>query len=170
MEIRPVTLTEIPLLCDLCRRTFHETFSPTNTELNMRVYMDTYFTPQKLEGELKDPKRSIFMAWVENQPVGYFNMYDGPVEACVKSERPIELARIYVDRAWQGKGVAQALMSKALEVARSKNKNGVWLGVWENNPRAQAFYLKNNFNKVGSHIFQMGLEPQTDYIYELSLV
>ncbi len=88
----------------------------------MRVYMDTYFTPQRLESEIKDPKRSVFMAWMENQPVGYLNMYDGPGGILCKVQRPIELARIYVDRAWQGEGSRHALMSKALEVARSKNK------------------------------------------------
>ena len=169
MLIQPVTVEEIPLWCDLARRTFFETFAPTNSETNMRVYMDTYFTLKHLEQELRDPKRSIFMAWIDDKPVGYLNMYDGPVEKCVKSERPIEVGRIYVDKDQQGKGVSHVLMDKASEIAREKNKNGLWLGVWEKNMRAQAFYVKRGFQKVGTHIFEMGLDPQTDYIFELQL-
>lgn len=169
MEIRPVQIEELSLLCDLCRRTFSDTFAPTNSETNMRVYMDTYFNLKKLEQELRDPKRSIFMAWLDGQPVAYLNMYEGPVEKCVSTERAIELNRIYVDKGLQGKGVSHALMDKAIEVARQKNKTGVWLGVWEKNMRAQAFYVKRGFKKVGSHIFEMGLDPQTDYIFELSI-
>ena len=169
MEIRPVQIEELSLWCDICRRTFSDTFALTNSETNMRVYMDTYFNLKRLEQELRDPKRSIFMAWVDGQPVAYLNMYDGPVEKSVSAERSIELNRIYVDKDFQGKGVSHLLMDKAIEVAREKNKTGVWLGVWEKNMRAQAFYVKRGFKKMGTHIFEMGLDPQTDYIFELEL-
>ncbi len=169
IEIRPVSIDEVLIWKHLSAQTFHETFAPTNTLSDVELYITTHFTEKKLAEELRDSRRSIYMAWVENQPVGYLNLLDGDKEPCVKSTQPIELARIYVLQSWHGRGVAQLLMDKAQSIAREKNKNGIWLGVWEHNLKAQNFYRKYQFSPVGSHIFQMGNDPQTDLIFELLL-
>ena len=52
--------------------------------------------------------------------------------------------------------------SKALEVAGEFGKTYVWLGVWEENPRAIRFYEKNGFVVFDKHIFRMGNDEQTD--------
>ena len=78
--------------------------------------------------------------------------------------RPAEIQRIYVDQQWHGRGVAQALMSQAFSAAGLGNADQVWLGVWENNPRALAFYRKLGFKEVGDHVFQLGSDPQRDWI------
>ena len=76
----------------------------------------------------------------------------------------MELKRLYVVRAWQGQGVAQALMDAALDAARARDAQTLWLGVWERNPRAVAFYRKYGFTRVGEHAFVLGGDRQTDWL------
>ena len=78
--------------------------------------------------------------------------------------RPIELQRFYVDRPAHGTGVAQALMGAARQAAREFGGEHLWLGVWERNPRAIAFYTKAGFRDVGSTVFQVGPDRQTDRV------
>ena len=74
----------------------------------------------------------------------------------------MELKRFYVDRPWQGRGLAGELMAAAERAAQARGAREMWLGVWERNQRAQAFYLKCGFRKVGKKIFVVGTDPQTD--------
>ena len=76
----------------------------------------------------------------------------------------LEIQRIYVLQKYQGKRIGLAMMQQALAVAEELKKPQVWLGVWENNFKAQAFYQKSGFKKVGSHDFILGNDKQTDYI------
>jgi ribosomal protein S18 acetylase RimI-like enzyme len=76
----------------------------------------------------------------------------------------MELKRLYVIRSWHGKGVAQALMHAAFDVARARGAKTLWLGVWERNERAVAFYGKHGFTRVGEHTFVLGSDPQTDWL------
>jgi ribosomal protein S18 acetylase RimI-like enzyme len=82
----------------------------------------------------------------------------------VEGPAPLELKRLYVARAWHGRGVAQALMDAALDAARARGARTLWLGVWERNPRAVAFYGKYGFTRVGEHTFLLGADPQTDWV------
>ena len=77
---------------------------------------------------------------------------------------PLELKRLYVAAAWHGRGVAQALMDAALMAARTCGARTLWLGVWERNPRAAAFYAKHGFRRVGEHTFVLGEDVQTDWL------
>ena len=76
----------------------------------------------------------------------------------------MELKRLYVTRSWHGKGVAQALMDAALDAARARGAKTLWLGVWERNERAVAFYGKYGFARVGEHTFVLGSDAQTDWL------
>jgi ribosomal protein S18 acetylase RimI-like enzyme len=87
----------------------------------------------------------------------------------VVGRHPIEIQRIYVDAAWHGKGIAQALMASLIEAASARGADVAWLGVWERNPRAIAFYAKSGFSPLGSHVFVVGTDPQTDLILGRSL-
>jgi len=87
----------------------------------------------------------------------------------VSGENPIELNKLYVTREFHGKGIAQVLMEKCFAEAENKNYQTMWLGVWEFNFRAQKFYEKLGFRQVGNHIFQLGSDPQTDWIMEKKL-
>ena len=78
--------------------------------------------------------------------------------------RPIELWRFYVNRQWHGRGTAQALMARVTAEAGDTGAQTLWLGVWERNPRARAFYATCGFIDVGEHVFLFGTDPQTDRV------
>ena len=80
----------------------------------------------------------------------------------LKDEISLEIERIYVKKAHQGKKVGQVLFERALETARLQNKTYLWLGVWEENLKAIRFYEKNGFVAFDKHIFKFGEDEQTD--------
>jgi ribosomal protein S18 acetylase RimI-like enzyme len=55
-------------------------------------------------------------------------------------------------------------MDAALDAARARGAQTMWLGVWERNPRAVAFYSKYGFTRVGEHTFMLGADAQTDWV------
>jgi ribosomal protein S18 acetylase RimI-like enzyme len=114
--------------------------------------------------EIANPAIETFVCDESFALVGYAQLRWGTAPPCVQASRPAEIQRIYVDRQWHGKGIADALMSQLLAAAARGNADRVWLGVWENNPRAIAYYQKLGFDKVGHHVFQLGDDPQHDWI------
>jgi ribosomal protein S18 acetylase RimI-like enzyme len=77
--------------------------------------------------------------------------------------------RFYVDPIRHGHGIAQTLMDAVLTTARADAAHTIWLGVWERNPRAIAFYRKCGFEDVGSHPFLVGTDLQTDRVMTRAL-
>jgi ribosomal protein S18 acetylase RimI-like enzyme len=101
--------------------------------------------------------------------LGYVHLVSGTTPAAVQGPSPLELKRLYVARGFHGQGVAQALMDAALEAARAKGAETLWLGVWERNSRALGFYYKYGFTRVGEHTFVLGDDRQTDWVLARSL-
>ena len=62
------------------------------------------------------------------------------------------------------------MLNKAMEIAMERNKRKVWLGVWEKNENALAFYKKMGFVQTGAHSFYMGDEEQMDFIMTKTLM
>lgn len=156
-------------LAEFAARTYYETFAAVNTPQNMEAYLNGAFTPAQLEAELNDPGSIFCLAHIDNKLAGYAKLFAGDVPECVTGPIPIELVRFYVDRSWHGRGVASALMEVCLAEAKRGRFQTMYLGVWENNERAKAFYKKWNFVRVGQHIFQMGDDPQIDWWMERSI-
>lgn len=144
------------------KQTFFETFAPGNTAEDMTRYLEENFTVEKISKELNNPESSFFIAWEDQQPIGYLNVNTGTAQTELQNNSSLEIERIYVLSAYHGKKVGQVLYEKALEVARLQAKNSIWLGVWEENPRAIKFYEKNGFVAFDKHIFKMGEDEQTD--------
>ena len=67
------------------------------------------------------------------------------------------------------KGVGPALMQACMDIAKELKKSVIWLGVWEKNSRAIAFYQKWGFEKFGEHIFPIGDDPQTDWLMKKAM-
>ena len=172
--VRPATLADAPRLSRLGAATFRETFEGENTPADMARYLAEAFTPERQAAEIADPAGTVLLA---EQPgaagdaelAGYAHLVLGPAPAAVRGPAPLELKRLYVARAWHGRGVAQALMDAALDAARARGAETVWLGVWERNPRAVAFYVKYGFVRVGEHTFVLGADAQTDWVLARSL-
>ena len=169
LSIRRASASDASLLAELGARTFHDAFSADNTAEDMDAYMSVAFTPEKLAAELADADTAFFVAEIDGAAVGYAQLRAGEAPPCVEGARPIELARLYVSQAWLGRGVGEALMRACVEEACAAGHRTIWLGVWERNPRAQAFYRKWDFRVVGDHVFVLGSDPQTDLLMERAL-
>ncbi|HEX5084549.1 MAG TPA: GNAT family N-acetyltransferase [Blastocatellia bacterium] len=168
-SIRAATAADAEMLNDLARRTFHDAFAPMNSPENIEFYMSQNFTPQKFSAQLADPRVIFLIAEIGAAPVAFAKLYSGEVPDCVSGVAPVEIGRFYVDQQFHGKGVAQALMQACFDRARQSGHETVFLGVWEHNHRAIAFYRKCGFDAVGSYVFQMGDEAQTDLWMERGL-
>ena len=165
-SIRRATPSDAILLAELGARTFSETFAADNNPEDMAAYLAASFSPERQAAELSDPLSTFLIAEVEGSAAGYAMVRPGEIPEQVSGERPIELVRLYVAREWQGRGVGPALMQACMDEARRQDFRTVWLGVWEHNHRARAFYSKWNFHEVGAHVFQLGIDPQNDILME----
>jgi diamine N-acetyltransferase len=164
--IRPATHSDAEVLSELGARTFVETFAADNSEENMSAYLDSAFNVEQQANELSDSQRSVFIAEIEGLAVGYAMLLPDDAPNQITGEKPIELVRLYVSKESLGSGVGAALMQACLDEAAARDYKTIWLGVWENNRRAQAFYRKWKFEEVGTHVFQLGDDPQRDLLMQ----
>jgi ribosomal protein S18 acetylase RimI-like enzyme len=157
------------LLADLGARTFSETFAPDNTPENMAAYLASSFNLAQQTDELADLAATFLIAEVNGAAAGYAKLRAGTPAEAITGAKPVEIVRLYVSREWLGRGVGEALMSACLDEAKHAGHETMWLGVWQRNARAQAFYRKWNFRAVGEHVFQLGSDLQTDILMERAI-
>ena len=169
LVIRPAKMDDAGLLAELGARTFSETFSADNSPADMAAYLASSFSVAQQAAELADPHCTFHIAESNGVAVGYAMLRSGSVLDSVTDDEPIELVRLYVSREHLGGGVGAALMRVCINQANRHGHRTLWLGVWEHNHRAQAFYRKWNFHEVGTHIFQLGEDAQTDLLMERSI-
>lgn len=169
LDIKKVTLSDIDQLQKIGRQTFYETFSDGNTEENMTTYLDEGFSIEKLTAELSDNNAEFYFATLDNNVIGYLKLNVGQSQTELRDDKALEIERIYVLKDFHGKSVGQLLYDKAIQIARHKNADYVWLGVWEENPRAIQFYKKNGCVEFDKHVFKLGNDEQTDIMMKLKL-
>ena len=169
IKIRQISIDDLLSLQKIGLETFKETFSSSNTEENLKIYLDSAFTVDKLMTELNNPFSAFYFAELENDVIGYLKLNFGNAQTELKDNKAVEIERIYVLKEFHGMKVGQLLYEKAIEIARLNNAEYVWLGVWEENPRAISFYKKNGFVEFDKHIFNMGNEDQTDIMMKKEL-
>jgi ribosomal protein S18 acetylase RimI-like enzyme len=162
VSIRIATAEDAHRLSELAARTFIDTFARDNSPEDMAMYVAATFTPERQLRELRDPAQRVLLVERDGEAVGYAQLVEGPAPRCVTGDAPVELARFYVDRAWHGRGIARALMRRALDEAARLGGRTLWLGVWERNARAIAFYGREGFVDVGAREFVLGHDVQTD--------
>lgn len=166
ISIKAIDSRYAQVLSDLGRRLYEETFSADNEPANMEAFLNDTYTLQNQLKELNDPAMQTFMVFDKNEvPVGFAQLREKKkVYDFIGDKEAIELQRIYVDKCYGGKGIGKLLIDACLQKAKELNKETVWLGVWEFNPVAIKFYERQGFYKVGTHIFKMGEQEDTDNI------
>lgn len=171
IKIRRAEFADAQTLATVGAASFFDAFAndERNRPEDMRAYMNENFTLSALENDLTKDGVIYFIAETDGRAAGYAKLQIGAAEECVEARKPIELCRLYALDELIGKGVGAALMLRSVELAREKNCDVFWLGVWEFNFRAQRFYSKFGFEKCGEHIFQLGSDPQTDWILQKRL-
>jgi ribosomal protein S18 acetylase RimI-like enzyme len=171
VTIRQATSDDAKVLTDLAYTTFWDAFAhhPKNAPDDLNHYMRQAFNVEQIAAELQDERNIFLIAEIGDEAAGYSKIIIDNIEPGVTAKRPVELSRLYSHQKHLGQGVGQALMDACFERARAEDRDVMWLGVWEYNPRAQRFYEKNGFRVVGSHVFQLGKDPQTDLLMQREL-
>lgn len=168
--IREGSIRDLEAIARIGKETFFETFAPSNTEADMQKYLEENFSAEKVGRELNNPDSLFFIAWEDNTPIGYLKVNTGKAQTEIKDDISLEIERIYVKSTYHGKNVGQVLYEKALEIAKLQEKSYIWLGVWEENPKAIRFYEKNGFVVFDKHVFKMGEDEQTDVMMKKVLL
>jgi diamine N-acetyltransferase len=163
VTIRPAVSQDASALAAFAARTFEQTFANDNTSEDMAAYLTkTYGEPQQRQ-EIDDRDGLTLLAEEGGGLIAFAQVRRQAPPSNI-GEAPVELRRFYVDRSYQGRGVAQVLMRAAEDAARQLGGRTFWLGVWERNLRAIAFYAKVGFVDTGTQVFVLGSDVQTDRV------
>jgi diamine N-acetyltransferase len=164
-RIRHAVPDDAAKLAEFGARTFEQSFGADNSPEDMRRHLDASWSPALQLAEIGNPDiDTLILCEGADAWQGFTQLRAGKVSDGVPSIGSIELWRFYVDKPWQGQGVAAMLMEAAKRRARERGATSMWLGVWERNLRAQAFYRKHGFAPVGRQVFVVGTDPQTDLV------
>ena len=168
IEIRRADIEDAEMLQKLSTETFWDAFHahPKNAPEDMADYMAKAFNLEQIRRELADENSIFLIAEIEDEVAGYAKLIVDSIEPEIEAARPIELVRLYSTQKFLGKGVGARLMEESFAIAKNLDRDVMWLGVWEHNPRAQRFYEKYGFRQVGKHIFQLGSDPQIDLLMQ----
>lgn len=169
IEVRVLGLSDLAALQQLSRCTFRESFAEQNSREDLEAYLEERLSAAQLQAELEQPESLFAFAERAGSPLGYLKLNTGKAQTEDRGLRAVELERIYVLREAQGLGLGAQLLEWALDWARARSASELWLGVWERNERALKFYAKFGFESVGSHVFMLGSDAQTDLILRLRL-
>lgn len=164
MEITKCTLKDLDDLQKVCRTTFYETFSDSNTESDMKKFLEDAYSAEKLKEELMNKESTTFLAKENGEVLGFLKLNSGSAQTEKKFESALEIQRIYILKKAKGRGIGTAFMNLAEKKARELNVTVIWLGVWEHNEAAKAFYKKKGFTRFSEHTFTVGTDPQTDWL------
>lgn len=155
----------LQLLREISIETFTDTFIHQNSPENINAYLERAFNLNQLEKELSNISSQFFLVYFNKEAAGYLkvNTHDAQSEE-MGGDDTFEIERIYIKNKFQKHGLGKYLLKKAMENALELNKKKIWLGVWEKNENAIAFYIKMGFVQTGVHSFYMGDEEQIDFI------
>ncbi|PAE33356.1 GNAT family N-acetyltransferase [Bacillus sp. 7884-1] len=170
INIKPCTIEDLSILQEISYETFNETFKDQNSPEIMNAYLEKAFNVKQLEKELSNIFSRFFFVYFNNEVAGYLKVNSHDAQSENMGEDSLEIERIYVRAKFQKLGLGKYLINKAIEIAVEQGKNKIWLGVWEKNENAIAFYKKIGFVQAGTHSFYMGNEEQIDFIMIKSLV
>jgi diamine N-acetyltransferase len=164
VRYRRASIDDAEALSAFATRAFTDTYAQFNTPENMRAYLSDSYGEAHQRRELSDPAMTTVVAEDDQGIVGFAQVRKKETPACVTQPHAAEIYRFYVDRRAHGAGVAQRLMQETRQAARELGAHHLWLGVWERNPRAIAFYTKEGFTDIGTQTFKLGDDPQTDRV------
>lgn len=169
VTIKTCTRDDVLTLQEIGRQTYFETFRGTTSPENMDAYLEKAFNLNQLEKELSNPSSQFFLLYVDDEAAGYLkiNVHDAQTEKM--GDEALEIERLYVKKPFQKHGLGKMLFNHAVDLARQQQKKKIWLGVWEHNENALAFYKKMGLVQTGSHPFIMGDDEQTDLIMTKTL-
>lgn len=169
MYISAVEEKDLDTLKGISIETFTETFREHNTEEDMRKYVSENLSPERLRKELNTAGSLFYFIHHGHELAGYMKLNRDAAQTVEGKSNTLEIERIYVCGKFHGQQMGKSLLQHAISIAKAASYDTIWLGVWERNSKAIAFYERNGFVKTGAHDFVLGNDVQTDYIMELNL-
>ncbi|MGG0792031.1 GNAT family N-acetyltransferase [Peribacillus simplex] len=170
INIKKCTREDSRKLQEISYETFNETFKHQNSPENMNAYLEKAFNLKQLEKELSNISSQFFFVYFNNEVAGYLKINTNDAQSEEMGDESLEIERIYIKNKFQKLGIGKCLQNKAMEIAMEHYKKKIWLGVWEKNENAIAFYKKLGFVQTGAHSFYMGDEEQIDFIMTKTLI
>jgi ribosomal protein S18 acetylase RimI-like enzyme len=164
IRIRRAEEDDASALSILAERTFRDAFAETNTAANMQLHCAASYAQALQLAEIRDSSLETWVAESATGLIAYVQLRLEAASPLISDERPVEIQRFYVDASHHGTGLAQQVMAHVVARANAAGSAALWLGVWERNARALAFYRKWGFDVVGEHTFWLGEDPQRDLI------
>ncbi|KAF4456485.1 gnat family acetyltransferase [Fusarium austroafricanum] len=164
--IRRATIADAGRIAKLGAYVFTITFGHSVEPHELEAFLQEAYTEKAINKDLNDQNIDVIIATNEdNDFLGFAYLTRESSEPCVEDlEMTVELQRIYVDPSAHGSGVGKALEKRIEDMAREQGFKNLWLGVWEENPRALRAYEKWGYKQVGDHDFTIGSIVQTDQI------
>lgn len=163
-HIRRAIPADAAALAELAARTYADTFGAECRPADLARFLAATYNAVVQGAEIADPRQQTWVAVANESLIAFAQLREGKLSPCVQTPRPLEIRRFYVAHAWHGRGVAQALMRRLLQAAWEHGAESLWLGVYERNYRAVAFYRRHGFVDVGSQDFLFNEEVQTDRV------
>ena len=167
--IRKVEIADVGVFSQVAKQTFRETFAHDNTEEQLQEYFEEAYSLRVLSAELENPESATYFIIHEKEIAGFLKVNWGNAQTEKELENAFEIQRLYVLQAYQGFGLGKQLFEFALELAENNGFSWAWLGVWEHNTKAQAFYNRYGFEKFSQHSFLVGQKVDTDWLLKKKL-
>ena len=155
---------DLPTLVSLSRETFSDAFAADNSPERMDAYLAEAFDEGGIRECLSDDRISYYFAYCDGELAGYLKLNEGDAQTDIHDPASMEVERIYVLGRFQDRGLGGRLIDAAAEIAGERGKDYLWLGVWERNDGAIRFYRRHGFREFGTHMFDLGGEPQRDLL------
>lgn len=169
LEILKVSSSDVDQLRKLSIETFVTAFSQYNTQENMNAYLSEAFTSDQLTKEINNPYSEFHFIRSNGDLAGYTKLNIHDAQTDLKDQNSLEIERVYVVEEYQSRGLGGHLLKYAIDRAHGLQREFIWLGVWERNPRAIDFYKKHGFVEFDSHPFMLGNDRQKDLLLRLDL-
>ena len=174
VTIRRATAADVDRLAFVAAVTFPLACPPHTTREDAAAFVVEHLSADAFRGYLADPDRILLIAEEDGRAIGYTMLvlgepHDKDVAAAITLRPTIELSKCYVLPGHHGRGVAGRLMRASIDAARERGAAGIWLGVNQENERAQRFYAKSGFRQVGIKRFRVGERWEDDYVLEQPL-
>jgi len=164
-HIRSATTADAPTLAAFAGQAFTDTYRGLDDAQEIADYVAEHFQPEVVEAVIRDPACTTLLAWVGERLAGYAILRAAPAPNCVTGPAPLELWRIYLGEGFIGQGLGARLMAAVHAQARRQGARTLWLGVYDRNVRAVAFYERFGFARVGGKEFLFGGRLYIDPIY-----
>lgn len=169
VQVRPAQAEDVAELADVAAATFPLACPPSSSPEDIAAFIAGNLSAERLSAYLRDPERAVFVAHDATRILGYTMLIrgvadDADVQRAVPQRPAVELSKCYVLPDVHGGKVAALLMDASVGFARDLGARCVWLGVNQENERAQRFYRKHGFEISGTKTFPLGTRIESDYV------